>query len=308
MTDTLPTWEQCMVPTLRVLGDGTTRNRRDLVKLASDGLGLDEAQRAVMLNSGQPTHENRIGWAISQLSRVGALAKPARAQYRITEAGREVLAAYPHGITAKELDALGQDPASAIRPYEASTPVKRAAPATLAEEETTLDPNEQIEQGVARIHETVAKELLERLRSKEPAFFERAVIDLLVAMGYGGTGGVAAATRLVNDGGIDGIIDQDVLGLNKVYVQAKRYAAGNAVGRPDLQGFVGALIGQADRGVFITTSTFTPGAIDYARHNTSTRLILIDGNRLTELMIRYGVGVQAKETFRVVEVDEDFFE
>ena len=154
----------------------------------------------------------------------------------------------------------------------------------------------------------MAKELLERLRGKEPAFFERAVVELLVKMGYGGTGGVAAATQLVNDGGIDGIIDQDVLGLNKVYIQAKRYAAGNTVGRPELQGFVGALIGRADRGVFITTSTFSSGAIEYAERNTTMRLILIDGARLTDLMIRYGVGVQTKDTFHVVEIDEDFFE
>ena len=134
------------------------------------------------------------------------------------------------------------------------------------------------------------------------------MVDLLVAMGYGGTGGVAAATQLVNDGGIDGIIDQDVLGLNKVYVQAKRYAAGNSVGRPELQGFVGALIGKADRGVFITTSSFSNGALEYADRNTPTRLILIDGDRLTDLMIRFGVGVQIKETFNVVEVDEYFFQ
>ena len=127
-------------------------------------------------------------------------------------------------------------------------------------------------------------------------------------MGYGGTGGVAAAPQLVTDGGTDGITDQDVLGQNKVYIQAKRYAAGNSVGRPELQGFVGALIGKADRGVFITTSTFSNGAIEYADRSTAARLILIDGARLTELMIRFGVGVQVKDTFHVVEIDEDFFE
>ena len=137
---------------------------------------------------------------------------------------------------------------------------------------------------------------------------EQAVIDLLVAMGYGGAGGVAMVTQLVNDRGIDGVVDQDVLGLNKVYVQAKRYAAGNSVGRPELQGFVGALSGKADRGVFLTTSYFSKGAMEYADHDTSSRLILVDGKRLTELMIRFGVGVQVKDTVHVVEVDEDFFE
>lgn len=303
----MPTWEGFMVPCLKALSDGTVLNRREIRERAADVVGLTEDQRAVVLGSGQPMYANRVGWALSQLTRVGALARPSRGNYQITPAGKQVLAQFPHGITENQLDALGEDPNSAIQPYVPSTRPESADP-VIDEPAATLDPTEQIEQGVARIHEAVAKELLERLRGKEPAFFERAVVELLVKMGYGGTGGVAAATQLVNDGGIDGIIDQDVLGLNKVYVQAKRYAAGNSVGRPELQGFVGALIGKADRGVFITTSTFSSGAIEYADRNTTMRLILIDGARLTDLMIRYGVGVQTKDTVHIVEIDEDFFE
>jgi restriction system protein len=163
-----------------------------------------------------------------------------------------------------------------------------------------------VQAGIARIHEEVADELLDRLRGKVPGFFEDAVVKLLLAMGYGGTGGRGAVTQISNDGGIDGVIDQDVLGLSRVYVQAKRYADGNPVGRPDVQAFVGALAGKADSGVFITTSSFSSGAREYAA-NVPTRVILIDGTRLTELMIRYGVGVQTRETYAVVEVDEDFF-
>lgn len=303
----MPTWEGFMVPCLKVLSDGTVLNRREIRERAAHVVGLSEDQRAVVLGSGQPMYANRVGWALSQLTRVGALARPSRGNYQITPAGKQVLAQFPHGITENQLDALGEDPNSAIHPYVPSTRPASADP-VIDEPPATLDPTEQIEQGVGRIHEAVAKELLERLRGKEPAFFERAVVELLVKMGYGGTGGVAAATQLVNDGGIDGIIDQDVLGLNKVYVQAKRYAAGNSVGRPELQGFVGALIGKADRGVFITTSSFSSGAIEYADRNTTMRLILIDGSRLTDLMIRYGVGVQIRDTFHVVEIDEDFFE
>lgn len=302
----MPTWEGFMVPCLEALQDGSIRSLREMSGRVAAVVGLTDDQRSVTLASGQQMYVNRIGWALSQLARVGALSKPSRGNYQLTEAGREVLGKFPGGITEKQLDALGEDPNSAIRPY---APTARANPIeSVIDQTSVLDPTEQIEQGVARLREAVAKELLDRLLGKEPAFFERAVVDLLVAMGYGGAGGVAAATQLGNDGGIDGIIDQDVLGLNKVYVQAKRYAVGNSVGRPELQGFVGALSGKADRGVFITTSKFSSGAIEYAERNTSTRLILIDGDRLTDLMIRFGVGVQNKETFHVVEVDEDFFQ
>lgn len=302
----MPTWEGFMVPCLAALSDGSTRTRREMNTLAADIVGLSDEQRAVILGSGQPMFANRIGWALSQLARVGALARPSRGVYEITAAGRHVLTQFPAGVTENDMDALGEDPSSGILPYAPSSRPPRGQPAP-AVIPTALDPIEQIEQGVARVHEAVAKELLERLLGREPAFFERAVVDLLVAMGYGGTGGLATATQLVNDGGIDGIIDQDVLGLNKVYIQAKRYAVDNSVGRPELQGFVGALSGKSDRGVFITTSRFSPGAVDYAERQSSTRLILIDGARLTDLMIRFGVGVQVRNTVRVVEVDEDFF-
>ena len=156
------------------------------------------------------------------------------------------------------------------------------------------DPTEQVEQGVARINEEVASELLSRLVEQDPAFFEKAVVELLLAMGYGGVGGRGVTTDLTNDGGIDGVIDQDVLGLSKVYVQAKRYSPrGNSVQRPEVQGFVGALSGKADGGVFITTSRFSAGAVQWAR-TVPARIILIDGRRLAELMIEYGVGVQVE--------------
>ncbi|HQV58972.1 MAG TPA: restriction endonuclease, partial [Ilumatobacteraceae bacterium] len=143
-------------------------------------------------------------------------------------------------------------------------------------------------------------------QEQDPAFFESAVVKLLLAMGYGGAGGRGVTTSASNDGGIDGIIDQDVLGLSKVYVQAKRYAPSNSVQRPELQGFVGALSGKAERGVFISTSRFSQGAVDYV-NSIPTRIILIDGQRLTQLMIDYGVGVQVQEIYKVVKIDEDFF-
>lgn len=170
-----------------------------------------------------------------------------------------------------------------------------------------MDPTEQVNEGIDRIHRQVGADLLQRLHAQDPAFFEAAVVQLLVKMGYGGADGRATVTAKSNDGGIDGIIDQDTLGLSRVYVQAKRYALDATIDRPAIQSFVGALDGRAGSGVFITTASFTKGARDYAE-SRSTRVILIDGPRLARLMIQYGVGVQEKQTVRIVEVDEDFFE
>ncbi|MGP5146639.1 restriction endonuclease [Corynebacterium variabile] len=178
----------------------------------------------------------------------------------------------------------------------------------LPEESVVLDPVEQIEDGLQRLNNTVADELLTRLHSNDPSFFEQAVLDLLIAMGYGGAEGRAVRTQLSNDGGIDGVIDQDALGLSRIYVQAKRYALDRTVARPDIQAFVGALQGaQASQGVFLTTGRFTAGAVQYAEAIQS-RVVLIDGERLARLMIRYGVGVQVERTVAIVRVDEDFFE
>jgi len=298
-----PTWEQFNVPILTVLSDGTTRSLRQLRRDVADAVGLTAEQRAETLPSGQLRVDNRIGWAASFLNRVDALDRPSRGQYVITDFGRELLERHPTGITENDLKAVAKEgdewwlSRSAANGQE-DQPLDTSA--------TDLDPTEQVEQGVARIHEEVASELLSRLVDQDPAFFEGAVVELLLAMGYGGVGGRGVTTDLTNDGGIDGVIDQDVLGLSKVYVQAKRYAPTNAVQRPEVQGFVGALSGKADGGVFITTSRFSPGAVEWVR-TVPARIILIDGRRLAELMIEYGVGVQVERTYRVVEIDEDFF-
>lgn len=298
-----PTWEQFNVPILTVLSDGTTRSLRQLRRDVADAVGLTAEQRAETLPSGQLRVDNRIGWAASFLNRVDALDRPSRGQYVITDFGRELLERHPTEITENDLKAVAKEgdewwlSRSAANGQE-DQPLDTSA--------TDLDPTEQVEQGVARIHEEVASELLSRLVDQDPAFFEGAVVELLLAMGYGGVGGRGVTTDLTNDGGIDGVIDQDVLGLSKVYVQAKRYAPTNAVQRPEVQGFVGALSGKADGGVFITTSRFSPGAVEWVR-TVPARIILIDGRRLAELMIEYGVGVQVERTYRVVEIDEDFF-
>ena len=304
----MPTWDGFMAPVLRQLLPGAVIKRRDLEELVIAAEQLTDEERAETLSSGQLKYRNRIGWATSYLSRVGAIARPARGQYKITDVGRQLLADHPGGITEKDLRALAGDATAphtwkALQAREGKTSTVEADPEPVSD----LDPEEQISDGIARINATVADELRTRLHDNSPGFFEETVVSLLVAMGYGGAGGRATVTKASNDGGIDGIIDQDALGLSRVYVQAKRYAPDNSVGRPELQAFVGALSGKADGGVFITTGRFSKGAVEYAEI-VPTRIILIDGIKLAELMIRYGVGVQVRQTLQIVEVDEDFFE
>ncbi len=293
----IPTWHEFMAPILRVMSDGSVRDRSEITEAAADDVHLTETDRAVTLTTGQPMYANRVGWAISHLTKSGALSRPERGRYVINDLGRSLLIAHP-AVTRADVEAATG--------YRRARSTQNAAPEVI-ENVDSLNPAELIDQGIKQIHADVKAELLTRLMTKSPAFFEQTVVDLLVAMGYGGADGQARVTAATNDGGIDGIIDQDTLGLNRVYVQAKRYAADNAVNRPEVQGFVGALSGKADGGVFITTGRFSPGARDYAEV-VPTRVILIDGDRLTSLMIRFGIGVQTKQTVSIVEIDEDFFE
>ena len=302
-----PTWDQYMIPSLHVLVDGQVRRTREIVARAADLLQLSETDRAVLIPSGQEQWKNRGNWALSYLARAGAVERPSRGRYVITEVGRELLEAHPGGMTEKDLRSVpGYDsPRLAQKPTVDAAP---ATPAPVVEERTELDPDEQIENGIARIHADVADQLLTRIQAQDPEFFEKAVLDLLMAMGYGGAEGSATRTQLSRDGGIDGIIDQDALGLSRIYVQAKRYSSDNTVGRPAIQEFVGALAGNAaSQGVFLTTSRFSVDAQRYA-DQVQARIVLVDGAKLSRLMIRYGVGVQVRRTVQIVDVDEDFFE
>lgn len=297
-----------MAPSLRVLSDGEIHRARDVCNAAADELGVPEEQRAELIPSGQPRYQNRGLWALSYLYRAKAVERPVRGQYRITDRGRRLLAEHPAGITEKDL----RDLPDYVSPYQAdvapATPTVPAISTTFEEAEAAKSPEEQILDGVERLSREIAAELLTRLYALTPEAFEQAVLDLIVAMGYGGTQGKATRTQLSNDGGIDGIVDQDALGLSRVYIQAKRYALDGSVGRPEIQAFVGALQGQqANQGVFITTAKFSSGAQAYAEAVPS-RIVLIDGRRLAALMIRFGVGVQVKQTVQIVEIDEDAFE
>lgn len=302
----MPVWYGLLRPVLEVMSDGNSWKRRDLLKAVCDHIGLTNDQRAESLSSGESRAENRIGWAVSALYKAELIEKPQRGTYLLNLAGRQFLEQHPGEISEKTLKTL-----PAYQAYLASFGAGQAAIKSKEVESATdesADPLEMIENGVAALHGEVAADLLKRLREQDPSFLEQSVLDVLVAMGYGGTEQRATVLGGSGDGGVDGVIDQDPLGLERVYVQAKRYGKDNGVQRPDIQGFVGALHGVgANRGIFITTSRFTSGAREYA-NGIGTRVVLIDGQRLAELMIKYGVGVQQRQVFTVVEVDEDYFE
>lgn len=298
----VPIWPHFVKPVLEVLAGGETLSRRELTRRTMDAADLSTEARAETLESGGLRADGRVGWAITNLSKAGWIARPARAQYRITAEGRTWLQANPEGLS---------DFPTAHRVFAPYWPKKTPGDAVvdnLDPVEADVDPIEQIDQGVERVKADVRDALLERLRATDPAFFEQAVVDVLLAMGYGGAEQRGRRIGGTGDGGVDGVIDQDALGLDQIYVQAKRYADGRTVGREAIQAFIGALHGfGAGRGVFITSSTFTAGAQEYAR-TIPTRVILIDGARLADLMIKYRVGVRVKQTYEVVEIDEDFFE
>ncbi|WP_210727999.1 restriction endonuclease [Cellulomonas septica] len=308
-----------MRPLLALLSDGRTWTVSAIVAALSDDFELNADDRAELLPSGKVRLVNsRIGWANTYLAQAGLIERPARGRARITDAGRAVLRTNPDRIDTRVLSEIDEFRAFLGRSREASRPrrgtsapnERTAGPRPPADLETELaaDPREAIERAAAQNTALVAGELLVRLLSMDPTAFERLVLHVLTALGYGGRSGAVEHTGRTGDGGIDGIIRQDPLGLERVYMQAKRYAADTPVGRPAVQAFVGALHGQqADRGVFITTSTFSRDAVEYVRY-LRERIVLVDGRRLADLMVLNNVGVQDEQAFTLKRLDEDFFE
>jgi restriction system protein len=302
----VPIWPAFVIPVLRVLEDGRTLHRKDVFDEAAEIGGLTTEARAETLRSGGYRYEQRLGWALSHLSKASWIDRPSRGHYAINDRGRSALVEYPDGFDyakAREIFApfWPNEARKNVGPEFKDVELVQAAA-------DILDPIEQIEDGISRIEAEVGEELLNRLRESHPDFFEQAVVDLLLAMGYGGAEQRGKRIGGTGDEGIDGVIDQDALGLDRVYIQAKRYKAGNNISRETIQAFVGALHGfGATRGVFLTTSAFTPAAVSYTS-NVQSRVVLIDGPRLIALMIKYRVGVQVRNTYTAVEVDADFFD
>jgi restriction system protein len=300
----VPGFQELMLPALRAVEDGKTYTNAQVNERVAEALSLTADDMAEMLPSGRSKlFYNRCGWAKQYLISALCLTHPKRALYTITDRGREVLAAHPEALTVADLKQFPEL-------EEFLKPTKPQVTGTVGPEKAgtgDVDPIEMVESGYQQMRDQLAKSVLEQVAESSPEFFEQLVVDLLVAMGYGGSRADAGqAVGGSSDGGIDGVIKEDRLGLDAVYIQAKRWA--NVVGRPVVQGFAGALDGKkARRGVFIRTSGFTKEALEYAAL-VEKGIVLVDGPTLAELMIDYGVGVTEVASYTVKRLDADYFE
>lgn len=298
----VPDYQELMLPMMRTVADGTDHKVVALVEALSDEYKLTDDERAQLLPSGhQRVIVNRTHWAATYLVKGGLLTRAVRGSVRLTDRGRQVLEAPPPRIDVKF---LGQYP-------EFLAWRARTKPVTVAEPEQALqDPEELLDSTYAAVRRSVEADLLDNVLASSPEFFEQLVIELLLAMGYGGAQASEAARHVGRSGddGIDGVIDEDKLGLDAIYIQAKRWAVDRPVRRPDLQAFAGSLEGQrATKGVFITTSRFTDDAREYVGR-ISRRIRLIDGDALARLMYDHGIGVRGQRTYDVRRVDTAYFE
>lgn len=299
----VPDYQSLMAPALHALGDGGDHSLAELRVVVGKQLALTEDDLSARIPSGTSLLASRLHWAVTYLYQAGLVSRPKRGVVRITDRGRKVAVDHPDRVDNRVL----ADFPEFIEFTSRSRTPKQSGESNL-DAEDAAPPREAVSAAVDEANAAVAAEILDRVRQREPAFLERLVLSLLTAMGYGGVAGAAEHLGKVGDEGLDGVIRQDALGLDRIYIQAKRYSAARPVGRPEIQEFVGALHGaQADRGVFITTSRFTPDAIAYA-DRVAARVVLIDGQTLSGLMVSHNVGVQDQQTYVIKRVDEDFFE
>lgn len=298
----VPTYDKFIEPILRFLAHQPGGvPARDAHEAAAAALGLSEEERQELIPTGQAAYKNRAGWAHDRLKRVGYSSSPKHGVWRITPEGAAFIAAHPLGVKDEEIERI----AKSYTPGQSfGCEVKGGTAETVADEAPLLSPDDRLEGALSEIQSAVRAELLELLLQVSPKYFETVVLDVLHRLGYGASRSDLQRVGGSGDGGIDGVISLDRLGLEKVYVQAKRWKG--TVGRPEIQGFYGALAGQrANKGVFITTSGFTPQAIDFAR--SVERVVLIDGAMLAQFMIDCEVGVTSQQV-RVPKIDSDYFD
>jgi len=303
----VPTYDKFIEPILRYLAsrpDGAPA--KDVHDAAATVLQVSDLDRQELLPSGiQPVYKNRAAWAHDRLKRAGLSSSPRRGYWQLTQQGIEFSRTHPVPLSTKELEklAVGFNDVR-LSPHADEDAIGNGVITTARPVSSVASPDDRLGEALSELRRTVAAELQETLAAVSPAFFETVVLDVLHRMGYGTSRTDLQRVGGAGDGGIDGIISLDKLGLEKVYVQAKRWQ--QTVGRPEVQGFYGALAGQrAAKGVFITTSSFTAQAVDFAR--SVERIVLVDGNRLADLMIEYEVGVTAR-TVKVPKLDRDYFD
>lgn len=302
----IPTYEEIMLPLLRFIANGSTYDNRICEIELAKQFGLTDDEINQKLQSGKKIFYDRLNWAKTYLRNAGLIEIPTRGKFKITQRGIDLLKENPEYIDAKFL----------LRYEEFREFIKRSKKRFDVEVANTGDntidsktPQERMDEAYKEIRETLAQELLQKLLEVPFDKFEEIVLDLLINMGYGGSKQEAKkVTQKTGDEGIDGVINEDRLGLDRIYVQAKRWN-GTAVGRPEIQKFVGALVGQgAKKGIFITTSSFTKEAMSYVEKNNDIKVILIDGMQLTEYMIDFNVGVSIQQNYEIKRIDSDYFE
>lgn len=297
----IPDFQTVMLPVMQYCKDGKEHSISDTVDALARHFELTDEERKALLPSGvQEVFRNRVAWAKSHLKMAGLLANPRRGIYQITPRGQDVLARSPAAVNLRFLQQFPE--------YQAfrATHKQRAEEADAGEANHGATPEEALETAYAKIRDDLAADILLRLKTCSPSFFERLVVEVIVKMGYGGSRQDAGkAIGKSGDGGIDGMIKEDKLGLDAIYIQAKRWE--NTVGRPEIQKFVGALTGQrAKKGLFITTSDFSADAQDYVSR-IDTKIVLIDGETLAQLMIDHNVGVSTIATYDLKKIDTDYF-
>jgi restriction system protein len=299
----IPDFQSLMRPLLNCASDGKEHALREVIDRLAVQCGLTDVERKQLLPSGnQEVFVNRVAWAKTHLKMAGLLDSPKRGYLNITPLGLNVLSEFPERI---DLKVLRQQPG--YLEARGGTKSETQNKSSSQDVETSQTPEEQIELAFLALRSSLGSEILSKLRTSSPSFFENLVVELLVAMGYGGTRKDAGqAIGRSGDEGIDGIIKEDRLGLDTIYIQAKRWL--QTVGRPEIQKFAGALQGfRAKKGIFITTSDFSREAVEYASRIES-RIVLIDGEMLWNLMIDFGIGVSKTATYEIKKIDNDYFD
>ena len=301
----IPDYQTLMLPLLKLAADGEVHSKRDAVNELAVQFGVSEEERKELLPSGkQEIFDNRVGWSRTYLKKALLIDYVQRGQFQITERGKNVLAENPKRIDNAFLSRFPEF-IEFQRPARPAAAEETDAAASTSE---TDSPDDLMATGYLNRRRQIEQDVLTKVKSCTPEFFERLVVKLLTAMGYGGS--LADAGRAIGksgDGGVDGVIKEDKLGLEQIYIQAKRWDSAS-VGRPEIQKFVGALHGKrARKGIFLTTSTFTKDADEYAK-GLETKVILIDGLQLASFMFEYEVGVSTESTYIVKRIDNDFFE
>lgn len=298
----IPKYDEIMLPLLKMLGDGREYSTRECIERLAKVFQLtDDERRKLVSSETQPIFNNRVGWARTYLKKAGLVEIPERGYIKITERGKKVLEESPEKIDVKYLMKFEE-----FRKFLNSSNKELD---TQRRNEESKTPEEVMQEQFEILKADLKEQLMEKIINSSSQFFEKLVIDLIVKMGYGGSfEEVTQHLGRSGDEGIDGVIKQDPLGLDNVYIQAKKWENAT-IGRPQIQSFVGALHGKgAKKGIFITTSKFSNEAIDYANSLKDMKVILIDGNKLLDYMIQYNVGVQLDKTIEFKKIDFDYFE